>query len=429
MNRERATHRHNQRLDARFVADQARQSFQSRQAPGTLFRENGKTKPTGKVTRPGLGVLPDLSQTRPSAKNGTGSGHVPNRTVKPKTIEMQRVDDKGDVWVRVPKTKKRRNLLTTGHKVMLGTLAAVGALGGWLEYRSSQVQGTGGGSEVSPAEVGVNTNAEMTTMALEETHSDLSVLDRAQGTVARFLIGAMDWPETGEGCVLEAMEAGKTEVDDEVRGCMKLAELAQAGYSDLMVTTYLDNAAETNNLYPEFNEQIKLYPEPVQYWKDDILRWAVEYEVHPVHVATLMTIESCGDPMATSRTPDGDPIARGLFQVVHRFHSEPTDWGPDVLYEPEVSASRGLPFFRHLMKVANWQPVPKAYIGYNAGQSQMDVPKHLRSNQSQRYEQWSYIADDAFNNRVSMPVLQQWLQAGGASLCQKAAAQIGLAAQ
>ena len=69
----------------------------------------------------------------------------------------------------------------------------------------------------------------------------------------------------------------------------------------------------------------------VQYWEDEILSWADTYLLDPYLVATVMQIESCGNPQAVS--PVG---AQGLFQVMpYHFYS-----GEDML-DPETNALRG----------------------------------------------------------------------------------------
>src|SRR5690349_7954215 len=68
-----------------------------------------------------------------------------------------------------------------------------------------------------------------------------------------------------------------------------------------------DKASAANGLSPVFTKE-------VQHWGSDIVRWANAASIDPNLAATVMQIESCGDPRATSRSG-----AMGLFQVMP-FH-------------------------------------------------------------------------------------------------------------
>jgi soluble lytic murein transglycosylase-like protein len=82
-------------------------------------------------------------------------------------------------------------------------------------------------------------------------------------------------------------------------------------------------------------------PEVVR-WSEEILRWSEQYKLPTEVIATVMQIESCGDPEAQSSAG-----AQGLFQVMP-FHfsagEQPTD--------PEVNARRGLAYLARSMELA-----------------------------------------------------------------------------
>src|SRR5262245_60640765 len=59
-----------------------------------------------------------------------------------------------------------------------------------------------------------------------------------------------------------------------------------------------------------------LFTPEVQYWTPRILVWAARYGVDPNMLATVIQIESCGDPTVGSSAG-----AQGLFQVMP-FHFE-----------------------------------------------------------------------------------------------------------
>ena len=59
-----------------------------------------------------------------------------------------------------------------------------------------------------------------------------------------------------------------------------------------------------------------IFTQEVQYWEDNIIRWANDHSLDPNLAAVVMQIESCGDPQAVSRSG-----AMGLFQVMpFHFH-------------------------------------------------------------------------------------------------------------
>lgn len=82
-----------------------------------------------------------------------------------------------------------------------------------------------------------------------------------------------------------------------------------------------------------------LFTPEVQYWGAKIMAWAAAYELPPNMVATVMQIESCGNPAAVS--PAG---AQGLFQVMP-FHFEPGE----TMQDPDTNARRGMQFLASLL--------------------------------------------------------------------------------
>jgi soluble lytic murein transglycosylase-like protein len=70
----------------------------------------------------------------------------------------------------------------------------------------------------------------------------------------------------------------------------------------------------------------------VQYWSGSIQVWAEQWQLDANLIATMMQLESCGDPQAVS--PAG---ASGLFQVMP-FHFK----GEEKMTDPETNARRGL---------------------------------------------------------------------------------------
>lgn len=149
----------------------------------------------------------------------------------------------------------------------------------------------------------------------------------------------------------------------------------------------------------------------VLYWAPQIRIWSAEYGVQPQDVATLMQIESCGNPDAVSASG-----ARGLFQVmpIHLVGSETSE---DLL-DPEFNAEKGLTYFAGLVAAAN-SDFQEAYADYNGGPN---TPHENRSEETQRYMDWMKMR----NPRKREAVLQAWYNAGGASLCGDAQEVLGL---
>ncbi len=157
----------------------------------------------------------------------------------------------------------------------------------------------------------------------------------------------------------------------------------------------------------------------VQYWKESIGRWSQTYRVKPNLIATLMQIESCGNPAAMS-----EKNAQGLFQVpLDRFQP-----GEDPL-SPEANALRGLTTFAQMLASANGD-LGLAFAAYNGGPSIFYTSPAQWPKETQVYQYWGGgIYDDAEMGLSESPTLQEWLDKGGHDLCQQAADALGLSPQ
>ncbi len=150
----------------------------------------------------------------------------------------------------------------------------------------------------------------------------------------------------------------------------------------------------------------------VQHWWPDIEQWAKQYNLDPDLIATVMQIESCGDPNAISTSG-----AQGLFQVM------PFHFSPDApMLDPATNAQAGLSFLLSMIDRAGGN-VTLALAAYNGGPSMIDLPSDQWSNETQRYAYWS-SGIYAQAKSGSSERLQEWLQAGGASLCSRADASL-----
>lgn len=159
-----------------------------------------------------------------------------------------------------------------------------------------------------------------------------------------------------------------------------------------------------------------LFTREVQHWAPAIVAWSNEFGLDPNMAATIMQIESCGDPNAVSIAG-----AQGLFQVMP-FHFVA---GEDM-QDPNTNARKGLNYFRE--RLAQTQgDVGRAFAGYNGGHVAAGTTWDNWAAETQRYFTWSTgIYADAAAGHATSATLDQWLAAGGAGLCRQASQRLGL---
>ncbi|MGH2523243.1 MAG: transglycosylase SLT domain-containing protein [Anaerolineales bacterium] len=171
-----------------------------------------------------------------------------------------------------------------------------------------------------------------------------------------------------------------------------------------------DTGGASTTLSPIFTPQ-------VQHWAERIAAWAAPFQLDPNLVATVMQIESCGAPHVVSSSG-----AQGLFQVMP-FHFAPEE----PMQDPDTNAGRGLAYLALGLTRAGGN-AGLALAGYNGGHSQIGKDASLWPEQTKRYWYWGTgIYQDAIGGQTQSSRLQEWLQAGGASLCAKADQELGLA--
>jgi soluble lytic murein transglycosylase-like protein len=159
-----------------------------------------------------------------------------------------------------------------------------------------------------------------------------------------------------------------------------------------------------------------IFTPEVQYWGGKIQSWAAEARLDPNLVATVMQIESCGDPKALSRSG-----AIGLFQVMP-YHFA----AGDDPYVPDTNAQRGLDYLKRSFEAARGDP-RLALAGYNGGIGVIGIQENDWSQQTQRYATWgSGIYIEASSSATISPHLKEWLATNGASLCMQAANRLGI---
>jgi hypothetical protein len=149
----------------------------------------------------------------------------------------------------------------------------------------------------------------------------------------------------------------------------------------------------------------------VQYWAPLIKAWAVVREIDPNLIATVIQIESCGDPLVSS--PAG---ALGLFQVMP-FHFAA---GEDML-DVQTNARRGLDYLAGSLESAEGH-VGLALAGYNGGHGVISRGWAAWTAETRRYYYWgARIYAEAISGMPSSPTLNEWIDVGGRNLCARAA--------
>lgn len=159
-----------------------------------------------------------------------------------------------------------------------------------------------------------------------------------------------------------------------------------------------------------------VFTKEVQHWGNDIVRWANAAGVDPNLAATVMQIESCGDPRATSRSG-----ATSLFQVMP-FHFT---FGENP-YDPETNALRGLNYLSRSLQAGGGN-ARLALAGYNGGIGVISRSEWAWPSETKRYVLYGApIYEDARSGATSSASLTEWYQKYGASLCNQAAQRLGI---
>lgn len=170
-----------------------------------------------------------------------------------------------------------------------------------------------------------------------------------------------------------------------------------------------NNPTTSSGISPIFTKEI-------QHWGNDIVRWANAAGVDPNLAATVMQIESCGDPRATSRSG-----ATSLFQVMP-FHFQ---LGENP-YNPETNALRGMDYLARSLEAGGGNP-RLALAGYNGGIGVISRSESAWPSETRRYVLYGApIYDDARSGATSSAALTDWYQKYGAGLCRQAAQRLGI---
>ena len=158
-----------------------------------------------------------------------------------------------------------------------------------------------------------------------------------------------------------------------------------------------------------------LFTPEIQFWAANLKRWAAENGVDVNLAATVMQIESCGNPDARSSAG-----AMGLFQVMP-FHFLRGENG----YDPNTNALRGLNYLRRSFERANGD-ARLALAGYNGGIGVIGRAESSWPAETKRYVYWGAMYNDAAQNASQSTRLDEWKRATGNSLCIKASQRLGI---
>ncbi len=154
----------------------------------------------------------------------------------------------------------------------------------------------------------------------------------------------------------------------------------------------------------------------IQYWSGHIVQWAGAAGLDPNLVATVMQIESCGDPNAKSSAG-----AMGLFQVMP-FHFQ----AGENAYHPETNALRGLAYLARSLQAAGGDS-RLALAGYNGGIGVIHLAESFWAAETRRYVQYGApIYEDARSGKTESYMLEEWYKRYGAHLCRQAAKRLGI---
>jgi len=209
--------------------------------------------------------------------------------------------------------------------------------------------------------------------------------------------------------------------EDDGGGCLSgfmLVPLAVILISALLASfAWKTNPISVVEILPASSTGISpIFRMEVRYWADSISRWADASHLDPNLVATIMQIESCGDPRAKSSAG-----AMGLFQVMP-FHF----YAIDDPYNPDTNAARGLAYLAKSLETGGGN-VLLAMAGYNGGIGIIPRAEWTWPAQTKRYVQYGVpIYEDARSGLASSSALNDWYEKYGVSLCRQANQRLGL---
>ncbi len=187
------------------------------------------------------------------------------------------------------------------------------------------------------------------------------------------------------------------------------------GLSQIDISTKT-SSEKTHERVNQNSKIAPLFTPEVQRWGEKITIWSQRWGIDPNLVATVMQIESCGNPDALSGAG-----AMGLFQVMPYHFAESED-----PFKPVTNATRGITYLKSALDSQGGNS-RMAFAGYNGGINGAKRPESVWPAETQRYVYWGVdIYADAKKGKATSERLNEWLGRGGASLCLQAAQVLGL---
>jgi soluble lytic murein transglycosylase-like protein len=196
-----------------------------------------------------------------------------------------------------------------------------------------------------------------------------------------------------------------------MRLMVPLTLLVLLAFSLLLRALFARHVGSASVSVPDLPPLSSVFSPEVRYWSPLIYAWATAYNIDPNLIATVIQIESCGDSEAISRSG-----AQGLFQVMP-FHFRAGEDMQEVL----TNGQRGMEYLAKSLQTANGDP-GLALAGYNGGIGVIKRGWAGWADETRRYYKWGTgIYQDATLGHDTSKTLQDWLNAGGKSLCKTAA--------
>lgn len=152
------------------------------------------------------------------------------------------------------------------------------------------------------------------------------------------------------------------------------------------------------------------YAPEVLAWRDELTRWADEYNINPNVIAIIMQIESCGNANPNVISQAG---AVGLMQVMP-FHFED---GENML-NPDTNVGTGLDVLHECLYVHARGDLGRAFACYNGGPSAAVSDYAMWAPETQRYYRFAMgIWNDVVVGRDSSSTLDEWRELDSGYLC------------
>ena len=158
--------------------------------------------------------------------------------------------------------------------------------------------------------------------------------------------------------------------------------------------------SDPNKVMPK--ELAPFFASSVLAWEDEILDWADDFDLDPNLVATVMQIESCGNPQAVSVAN-----AQGLFQVMP-FHF----LAGEKMQDPDTNAKRGLSYLKEALEYHDGN-VRLALAAYNGGLTTSTWDEIYWPQETQRYVYWGVqMYADASADADESERFEEWYAVG-----------------